>query len=296
MVRFFEPPPQPIGQIIFQTVRKLKIQQVRLAQATIRLRQRDKSLFTACVQQIRMKRPERAVICANELSEVRKVLNMVNQCQLALERIILRLETIKEVSEIMADLKPALTSLRRLTETMVNVMPDVAQELQRVNDSISETLAVTKMSTPDSIAPLTAKTAAGEEILQEASAVLEKKISDQLPAPPTSVVTSKAEKSRENVKKQMIALSATCSEVTQPVEEQEQGEPQSYVTYKDVKLRGVSYTIERQNSIEDAIFRYVREKGEIDLDKCASELSVPHEDIEKALENLGKRQKIVIRR
>lgn len=296
MVRFFEPPPQPIGQIIFQTVRKLKIQQVRLAQATIRLRQRDKSLFNACVQQVRMKRPERAVICANELSEVRKVLNMVNQCQLALERIILRLETIKEVSEIMADLKPALTSLRRLTETMVNVMPDVAQELQRVNDSISETLAVTKMSTPDSIAPLTAKTEAGEEILQEASAVLEKKISDQLPAPPTSVVTSKAEKSRENVKKQMIALSATCSEVTQPVEEHEQGEPQSYVTYKDVKLRGVSYTIERQNSIEDAIFRYVREKGEIDLDKCASELSVPHEDIEKALENLGKRQKIVIRR
>lgn len=291
MVKIFQPPPQPIGEIIFQTVRKLKTQQVRLEQATVRLRERDRSLFSSCVTQVKMKRPERAAICANELSEVRKVLNMVMQCQLALERIILRLETIKEVSEIMADLKPALKSLRTLTETMVNVMPDVAQELQRVNDSISETLAITSLSSSDSIPQLTAKTEAGEEILKEVSAVLEKKIREELPAPPIST-----DAGRESVKKHMLALSATCSEVTQPIEEREQGEPQSYVTYKDVELRGVSFTIERQKPLEDAILKYAKEKGEIDLDQCASELSVPHEDIERALENLGKKQKIVIHR
>jgi len=291
LVKIFQPPPQPIGEIIFQTVRKLKTQQVRLEQATVRLRERDRSLFNSCVTQVKMKRPERAAICANESSEVRKVLNMVMQCQLALERIILRLETIKEISEIMADLKPALKSLRTLTETMVNVMPDVAQELQRVNDSISETLAITSLSSSDSIPQLTAKTEAGEEILKEVSAVLEKKISEELPAPPISV-----DAGRESVKKQMLALSATCSEVTQPIEEREQGESQSYVTYKDVELRGVSFTIERQKPLEDAILKYAREKGEIDLDQCATELSVPHEDIERALENLGKKQKIVIHR
>jgi len=298
LVRIFQPPPQPIGEVIFQTVRRLKTQQVRLEQATVRLRERDRSLFVACVAQVRMKRPERAVICANELSEVRKVLTMVTQCQLALERIILRLETIKEVSEIMADLKPALKSLRVLTEAMVNVMPDVAQELQSVNESISETLAVTKMNSSDSIAPLTAKTEAGEQILKEVSAVLEKKINDELPAPPTSVATGKVDAGRESLKKQMIALSATCSELMQPVEKLEsaQGKPRSYVTYKDLELHGVSFTIERQNPIEDAILKYAKEKGEIDLDRCADELSVPHEDVEKALENLGKKQKIVIQR
>ena len=298
MVKLFQPPPQPIGEVIFQTVRRLKTQQLRLEQATVRLRERDRVLFNACVTQVRSKRPERAVICANELSEVRKVLNMVMQCHLALERITLRLETIKEVSEIMADLKPALKSLRVLTETMANVMPDVAQELERVNESINETLAVTKMNSPDSIAPLTVKTEAGDEILKEVSAVLEKKISDELPAPPTSVATGNVDAGRESVKKQMIALSATCSELTQPVEEQEraQGKPQSYVTYKDVELRGVSFTIERQKPLEDTILQYAKEKGEIDLDQCANELRVPHEDLEKALENLGKKQKIVIQR
>lgn len=295
LVRIFQPPPQPIGEVIQVTTKRLKLQQMRLEQATGRLRERDRTLFNACVSQIRMKHRERAGIVANELSEVRKVLNMVTQCHLALERIILRLETIQEVSQIMADLKPALRSLRELTETMVNVMPDVAAELQRVNESINDTLAVTKMTSAEDVAPLIHKTEAGQEILNEASAMLEKRIGDELPLPPMPVASGKAEAPRETKKKQMVALSATCSEITQPTEEREKGETQSYVTYKDVKLREVSYRIEQQ-PLEDVIMHYAKEQGEIDLERCAEELSVPHEELEKALENLGKKQKIVIQR
>jgi len=292
VIKIFQPP-QPIGETIFHTVRKLKIQRLKLEQATVRLRERDRVLFEACVREIKRERRERAAICANELAEVRKLLNMITQCQLALERIILRLETIKEVTEIMADLKPTLRSLHVITENLVNVMPDVAQELERVNESISETLAVTRFSnSPESIAPLTAKTQASEEILREVSAVLEEKLTEQLPAPPVSVAEEKVQ-TRENVKKQMIALSATCSEVTQPAE---QGESESYVTYKDVELKRVSFTIERQSSLENAILDYAKNKGEIDVDQCALELNVPHVEVEQALENLGKKRKIVIQR
>jgi len=291
LIKFLQPP-QPIGETIFQSVRKLKVQRLKLEQATVRLRERDSFLFQACVREIRRERPERAAICANELAEVRKLLRMVTQCQLALERIILRLETVKEVTEIMADLKPALQSLHIITKNLVNVMPDVAQELERVNDSISETLAVTRFNSPESIAPLAAKTEASEEILREVSAVLEEKLTEQLPAPPASIVEEKVQ-TRENVKKQMIALAATCSEVTQPAE---QGESESYVTYKDVELQRVSFTIERQSSLEDAILKYAKNKGEIDIDQCALELNVPHIEVEQALENLGKKQKIVIQK
>jgi len=293
VIKFLQPP-QPIGETIFQTVRKLKIQRLKLEQATVRLRERDRVLFEACVREIKRERRERAAICANELAEVRKLLNMVSQCQLALERIILRLETIKEVTEIMADLKPALQSLHVITENLVNIMPDVAQELERVNESINETLAVTRFnSSPESIAPLTAKTQASEEILKEVSAILEERLTEQLPAPPVSIAEEKVQ-TRESVKKQMIALAATCSEVTQP---NEQGESESYVTYKkDVELKRVSYTIERQSSLEDIILDYAKNKGEIDVDQCALELNVPHIEVEQALENLGKKQKIVIQR
>ncbi len=293
-MRIFQPPPQPIGEVIFQTVRKLKTQQLRLEQATVRLRERDRVLFNSCVTQVRLNHRERASICAMELSEVRKVLLMVTQCQLALERIVLRLETIKEVSEIMADLGPALHSLRVLTQTMANVMPDVAMELQRVNESINETLMVTKMNSPEAVAPLTAKTEAGEQILKEASEVLEKQMTDQLPTPPVSAGPVKAETGREKVKKKMIALSATCSEITQPLEDEEKGEPQSFVTYKDVEVHGVSFTIRGQSMLEDAVLQYAKQKGEIDLDECARDFSVPQEEVKRALDSLGKKQKILV--
>jgi len=292
LIKFFQPP-QQIGETIFQAVRKLKIQRLKLEQATVRLRERDRALFEACVRELKWERREKAAICANELAEVRKLLNMVTQCQLALERIILRLETIKEVTEIMVDLKPALRNLHLITENLVNVMPDVARELERVNDSISETLAVTRFNnSPESIVPLSTKTQASEEILKEVSAVLEEKLTQQLPAPPVSLDEDKVQ-TRENVKKQMIALSATCSEVTQPAERRES---ESYVTYKDVELKRVSYTIERQSSLENVILDYAKNKGEIDVDQCALELNVPHVEVEQALENLGKKQKIVIQR
>ena len=281
LIKLFQPPPQPIGETILESVRRLKIQRMKLEHASIRLRERDRVLFESVVREIKANRQEKAAICANELSEVRKLGKMVSQCQLALERITLRLETIKEVTEIMADLRPALRGLRAITENLVNVMPDVAQELERVNESISDTLAVTKFSSsPEEVVPLQAKTEAGEEILKEVSAVLENRIAEQLPAPPVSLTEERVQP-RENVKKQMIALSATCSEITQPSDE---GESESYVTVKkDVEVKRVSYTIERQSSLEDALLHYAKEKGEIDVEKCADELSVPHVEVEQAL-------------
>src|SRR3989337_1534096 len=185
---------------------------MKLEQAAVRLCERDRVLFEACVREIKINRQAKAAICANELSEVRKLHTMVSQCALALERIILRLETIKEVSEIMADLKPALRGLHAITENLVNVMPDVAQELGQINESISDTLAMTRF------------TSSPEE------------------------------------------------------------------------LKRVSFTIERQPSLEDVILDYAKQKGEIDVDQCANELSVPHVEVEQALENLGKKRRIVIQR
>lgn len=292
MIKFFQPPP-PIRDVIFQTIRKLKFQNAKLEQVSTRLRQRDRVLFQACVMEVRRKRKERAAMCANELSEVRKLLSMVVQCELALERIILRLETIREVSEIFADLKPALRSLSHITQNLVNIMPDVAQELERVNESISETLAMTRLDAPHPIASVGAKTEAGEEVLREVSNLLEKKIKEELPAPPISVTQERA-KSRENVK-QMVALAATCS--TSEQVEQQEGEAPTYVTYKDLEMQRVSLTIQRKSSLEDAILQYAKEcKGEIDIDKCALDLNVPSDEVLNALESLGTKGKITIQR
>jgi division protein CdvB (Snf7/Vps24/ESCRT-III family) len=293
MIKLFKPPPQ-MGDVIFQAAGKLKFQKVKLEHATIRLHERDRTLFGMCVSEIKMKRMEKAAICANELAEVRKIINIVIQCQLALERIILRLETIKEVSQIMTDLKPALKGLHSLVEPLENMMPNVAQELQRVNDSINETMAITSMGSYDATMPIANKTEAGEEILKEVSSFLEKRIAEQLPEPPTPVIKEKRE-IRENVKKQMIALTATCSEVSQSIEDEDKNK--TYFSYKDVEFGRVAFTIQQQSSLEDAILQYAKKsKGKFDIDQCAHQLSASKDEVEKALESLGQKRKIMIQR
>ena len=297
MFKIFKPPP-PIGTVIFQSTRKLRIQKGKLEHVNFRLRNRDKILFEACIAHVKKNQHERAAICANELSEVRRLRNMVVHCQLALERIILRLETIKEVSEIFGELKPALRSLRGLTQNLVKVLPDVAMELEKVNESITETLAMTRIN-PDMPLPTPIKTEAGKEILEEASAFLEEKLCEQLPEPPmpskaSQMLLKEGPGIQPERVKQMVALSVSCSEV---VEHDEKGEAQRVVSRKDMELRGVSMATQTNATLEDTILEYVKKRnGEIDPKQCADQLNVPPDRVLKALEELGARKKIQIQR
>jgi len=286
---FFHPSPR-LGNLIFQTIHKLKVQRVKLEQVTVRLRERDRVLFETCAFAIGKKNKERAAICANELVEVRKLLNTVVRSQLAIERIILRLETIRELSDVIVDLKPALSTLQDVAKHLVRVMPEIASELEKVNDSISETLAMTSVDSPQPVTPYEVKTPDSEEVLKEVSTFLEQRLTEKLPEPPASVLVPEKAEPAKNVR-QMIALTASCSEVC------EQGEPKARLSYRDVELQSVSLTIQRSSSLEDTLLEYAkRYKGEIDVDRCALELNVPSKDVKRALENLGAKGKIEIRR
>lgn len=292
MVKNFFRSTPPLKDTIYQTIGKLKFQRVKMEQATFRLRQRDKILFAKCVTAVKEKHQERAMIFANELSEVRKVLNMLIQTQLAMERIILRLETIKELSDVMTDLLPALRNLRSVTESLAKVMPKMAWELEKVNDSISETLALTRIKTPQPITPFETKTPAGEEILNEVSTLLEDRLTETLPEPPTSMISTEKIESRAKVR-QMVALTASCQEIHKPKEHQ----TQEYFSYKDVELQKVSLTIKQSSSLENALLEYAKKsKGEINVLHCASELNVPLNDVMETLDKLGQKGKIKILR
>jgi division protein CdvB (Snf7/Vps24/ESCRT-III family) len=259
----------------------------------VRLQERDKYLFNACALAIKNNSRERAVIYATELAEVRKLQNLLSQTQIAIERIILRLETVRELNNIMIDLKPALGVLKNVTEGLVKVMPDVASELSNINESISETLAVTSSrSTESPILPLPAKTAGGEEILSEVAAVLEQKLTEKLPEPPATItVQEKTEVEPTGAVKEMIALAACCSESG---ENEEDSSSQTLFSYKE--LKSVSLTIQKSSSPEESVFDYLKNnQGFIDITECANILKLSPNDVEKALEKLGAEGKIEIK-
>jgi len=232
----------------------------------------------------------RAAMCANELAEVRKLVKLLTQTQIAIERIILRLETIKELSTLMIDLKPALTALKSVTVNLVETMPDIALELDKVNNSIQDTLTVTKLSSEQPITYTNLKTPAGEEILKEVNNAIEQRLTEQLPEPPASEAFTEAPSTKEKIR-EMVALAIGCPESSQPKNETSE----AVLSIKDVKMQSISLTIKQGESIEEKILEHIKQcKGQLDLTECAISLKIPPKEVEKTLKKLGEEGKIII--
>ena len=278
-------------EVATKSIYTLKIQQNKLEQASFRLKERDRVLFETCMSALKKNNKERAAMCATEIAEVRKLVKFLYNVQLAIERVIMRLETIKELGDIVSDLKPALRLLQGVSQELFQVLPDVSSELNNVNSAIQETLHAAKITTDENIIPVGKKTEGGEEILKEVSGFLERKISESLPEPPA--VAPVKEKSPI---KELVALTASSSQVfgTKTTEEAGFDPARSLFSYKKSEIKEFSLKVDKP-SLEDVLLEYVRKtNGEIDLGRCSSELKTSNEEIERALETLGTKGKIRI--
>jgi division protein CdvB (Snf7/Vps24/ESCRT-III family) len=284
--------PPPFCETVTKSVQTLKVQRNKIQQASYRLRERDRILFQSCITALNTKNKERAAICANEVAEVRKLIQFLYNVELAIERVILRLETMKELSDIVTDLKPALRLLQNVSQELFNVLPDVSSELNQVQETISETLYTTKIRTDESIIQVGKKTPGGEEILKEVTGILEQTLSEKLPEPPT---TLRAPVVEQTTLKEMVALSASCSQVMgRETEESNADSSQTLFSYRKAEIKEISLTVEKP-SLEDVLLDYVKKSnGEIDLSRCSVDLKASNEEIEKALESLGTKGRIKI--
>jgi division protein CdvB (Snf7/Vps24/ESCRT-III family) len=274
----------------------LKVQHNRLEQATYRLKERDKILFQTCIGAIEKKNGQKAAIFANEIAEVRRLIRFFYNVQLAIERVILRLETIRELSEIVVDLKPALKLLQGVSQELFQVLPDVSSELNKVNETIADTLYSTKITADESVIPVNRKTPGGEEILNQVSSFLEQKIAENLPEPPATPDTPKAPQAQQTTLKQMVALTTNCSEMkSQKASQDAEGDSsQTLISYKKATIKEISLKVEN-NQLEDVLLEYVKKSnGQIDLERCSVDLEASNEEIEKALNSLGSKGRIKV--
>lgn len=255
------------------------------------MKERDRILFETCMFALKKNNKDKAAMCATEIAEVRKLVKFLYNVQLAIERVVLRLETIKELGDIVADLKPALKLLHGVSQELFKVLPDVSSELNNVNQTIQDTLSVTKITSDENLIPVGRKTEGGEEILKEVSCFMEQKLSETLPEPPISAIENETTPIRE-----MVALTASSSKVIGHKTTEEVGfDPEKALfSYKKSEVKEFSLKVQKPD-LEDVLLEYVRKmNGEIDLGRCSSELETSNEEIERALEGLGAKGKIRI--
>ena len=184
--------PEPLKPRLDQANRQIQTVVGRLDATMVKLRDKDTSLFGKLVASIQKHETQRAAMYANELAELRKMNRMVTQSRLALEQIMLRLNTITELGDIVMTLAPATSIIGSLRAGLNGVIPEAESGMSEISSMLSGIL-VDAGSVSSSTLNFGVANEEAERVLTEAAAVAESRMEDSLPAIPSTPVRSESD-------------------------------------------------------------------------------------------------------
>jgi division protein CdvB (Snf7/Vps24/ESCRT-III family) len=248
--------PEPLKERIAHASFRLQSQLEKLEHMYSRLQQRDRELFQRCVGAQVSKDLAHAKIYANESAEIRKIAKVVLGSQLALEKVILRLETVEEFGNIMVQMAPVMSIVKETTSKIAGIVPQVATELEEVNDTLADLTneATTEVTTTD--LPIEATDNEAKKVLEETGLIAEQRLRDHFPDLPSL---------------EMPTTGAV---------------PIAEVATTSGKFNG---------GLQEQVYQYARQhEGQMSIHTCAKDLGTSPEAIQTALERLRETGKIVI--
>ncbi|MBI2183553.1 MAG: hypothetical protein HYU39_01190 [Thaumarchaeota archaeon] len=179
-------PAGPLKPRLEGAIRQIQVQVSKLDSTTTRLRERDQAIFSKVVAAVQKHDTSHASVFANELAEIRKMGRMVTQAKLALEQIVLRLNTVQELGDIVVTLTPAMSVIKGVKSGLVQVLPEAENEIGEISGLLSSIL-VDAGQIGGYTLNFEAANEDAEKILTEASAVAEQRMKDRFPELPTGV-------------------------------------------------------------------------------------------------------------
>ncbi len=186
-------PAGPLKPRLESAMRQIQVQVSKLDSTMTKLKERDASIFGKVVGSLQKHDSAHASVYANELAEIRKMNRMVTQAKLALEQIVLRLNTVQELGDIVVTLTPAMSVIKGVKNGLVQVLPEAENEIGEISGILSSILVDAGQMGGYTL-NFEAANEDAEKILTEASAVAEQRMKDRFPELPTGVgATSEAE-------------------------------------------------------------------------------------------------------
>jgi division protein CdvB (Snf7/Vps24/ESCRT-III family) len=247
--------PVPLNERIVHASFRLNTQLEKLEQMYTRLEQKDRDLFQRCVGAQVSKDLAHARIYANECAEIRKIAKVVLGSQLALEKVLLRLETIKEFGDVMQHMGPVMGIVKETKEKIQGIVPQVATELDEVNgvlqDLTDEAGQVEAKAMPIETADQDAK-----KVLEETGLIADQRLREHFPDLPT--------------------LEPYPTPIQEPI-----AEPATPDT-------------DFGDDIQTRVYDYARMHGEVSIESCARELGTSPDNVRSAIERLRDEGRIVV--
>lgn len=239
---------------------KLQVQRDRLNESIHRLQKRDKELFEKTISAYVSRDFARAAIYASEVSELRKIVKVIYASMLALERVIVRLETVRDLGEIAAVFAPLIPVLKELRSQLSGVVPEIALELDDISNTMNRMLLeIGEASTTAVTVNLVDEGA--KRVLEEAKAVAEEKLRQEFPQLPKDIP------SPPSILDSMLKTPPQPNRLVKP--------PSRKVDRKE---------------LESKILWYVKaHNGLLDITAFTRETGIPKEDVLEALNSLAEK-------
>jgi len=177
---------QPLRYKIALANYKLKTIVNRLEYLINKMKERDKVLFEKVVEALMVKDEARAAIYASEVAEVRKLVKYLLITQVALEQVMLRLETIVELGEVAVTMAPLVSVLKQLKGMIRGVIPEVGFELAELEEMMNN-MIIEMGSFADRSVTVSVVSEEAKKILEEATAIAEQRMKESFPELPSRI-------------------------------------------------------------------------------------------------------------
>lgn len=168
---------------LVETERSLNGQITKLDKNLTRMKEKEKTLFNRTTGAFQKHDTMQAQAYANELTEHRKAMKLVQGAKLSLEQVQLRLHTITDYGDLANVIAPVGQVVRSVRNNLQKIMPSANDTLSDISSGLDGMMQEIG-SVPGLMLNFDTNGEEAEKILAEASAIAETKMSSTLPSIP----------------------------------------------------------------------------------------------------------------
>jgi division protein CdvB (Snf7/Vps24/ESCRT-III family) len=163
--------------------RALSSQISKLDRTVAKMTEKEKQLFNKTTSSFQKHDTTQAHAYANELTEHRKAMKLVQSSKLSLEQVQMRLRTVTDVGDLANAIAPVGQIVRTVRRSLQGVMPSANDTLSEINAGF-EGMMQEIGSLPGMNFSFDTNSEEAEKILAEASVIAETKMAGTLPSVP----------------------------------------------------------------------------------------------------------------
>jgi division protein CdvB (Snf7/Vps24/ESCRT-III family) len=179
----------PLKPRVEEAQKKLQMQIAKLEGMSSKMQEKDKVIFGHIVKAMQNHDSHYGKLLSGELSQIRKMIKMIDSAKTAFEQIQLRLNTMTEMGDVVFTLGPAVNAIKGVQGGLSSMMPQADQSFGQISDLLGNIMTGSSQTSTMTAAIDSSSIKLDEEamdILQEATSLLEENTKDKFPDLPLS--------------------------------------------------------------------------------------------------------------